>query len=423
MKPDTIGGRPLPALRHTHLRHAAAVLARVRDESIPADLALRELFAQHRNAGSRDRAAIMELVYGVLRDWYPLGAALGTATPLELCAAHALRAHALAPARLPALEGVDAGALAQKLAAFDPARLDAAARHNLPAWLWEALQAQYGAEAPALAGALNAAATVDLRVNTLKANLEQARQALREDGIDAEPIAGVEAGLRLPKREALQRTRAFRDGWIEPQDAGSQRLAAFVAPAPGEVVVDFCAGAGGKTLALGALMRNRGELHAFDVSRARLARGEPRLARSGLTIARPQALAHERDARLQPLLERCDAVLVDAPCSSTGALRRNPELRLRAIDLPELAATQGAILEAAARLVRPGGRLVYATCSLLAAENEAITAAFTSYHPEFVPDGELVLLPHRDGTDGFYAARLRRGRRPHAVIPPAAMQR
>lgn len=408
MTSNTIGGRPLSPLRHTHLRHAAAALARVRDEGTPADFALRELFAQHRSAGSRDRAAITRLVYGVLRDWYPLRAALGEATPLELCAAHALRAHALTAAQLPAIEGLDAAALAARLAAFDPAALDAAARHNLPAWLWQALQAQYGAEAAALADALNAEATVDLRVNTLKADREQARQALREDGIEAEPIAGVDTGLRLPKREALQRTRAFRDGWIEPQDAGSQRLAAFVAPSPGETVVDFCAGAGGKTLALGALMRNRGVLHAFDVSRARLARSEPRLARSGLTIARPQALTHERDARLNPLLDRCDAVLVDAPCSSTGALRRNPELRLRTIDLSDLAAEQGAILEAAARLVRPGGRLIYATCSLLAAENEEIAAAFISYHKEFEPDGELILLPHRDGTDGFYAVRLRR---------------
>jgi 16S rRNA (cytosine967-C5)-methyltransferase len=406
MKPDTIGSRPVSAPRHTHLRHAAAVLERVREGGAPADRALRELFAQHRNAGSRDRAAITELVYGVLRNWFALRAALGDASMLELCAAQALRATGLDAAQLPALEGLDAPALARRLAAFDAATLDDAARHNLPQWLWEALRAQYGAEAPALADALNAEATVDLRVNTLKAARAQAQQALREDGIAAEPIAGVDTGLRLARREALQRTRAFRDGWVEPQDAGSQQLAAFVAPAPGETVVDFCAGAGGKTLALGALMRNRGTLHAFDTSRQRLARSEPRLARSGLSIVRTQVLGHERDARLQPLLEKCDAVLVDAPCSATGTLRRNPELRLRTLDLADLTATQGAILEAAARLVRPGGRLVYATCSLLAAENQAIAAAFASYHKEFVLDGELVRLPHRDGTDGFYAARL-----------------
>jgi 16S rRNA (cytosine967-C5)-methyltransferase len=406
MTPSTIGSSSPPTLRHTHLRHAAAVLARVIEGAVPADAALREAFAQQRSAGARDRASITRLVYGVLRDWYPLRAALADATPLELCAAHALRALGATAAALPMLEGIDAAALAARLAAFDRGTLGEAARHNLPDALWQALRAQYGAEAGALAEALNAEATVDLRVNTLKATREQAQLALREDGIESEPIAGLDTGLRLRKREALQRTRAFRDGWIEPQDAGSQRLAAFVAAAPGETVVDFCAGAGGKTLALGAHLRNRGRLLALDVSRERLARLAPRLARSGLGIVETLVLTHERDARLQPLLGRCDAVLVDAPCSATGTLRRNPEGRLRAPDLPELAATQGAILEAAARLVRPGGRLVYATCSVLAAENEEIAAAFASYQRDFEPDGELVLLPHRDGTDGFYAARL-----------------
>ena len=402
MTPSTIGSGA-PQLRHTHLRHAAATLAQVIGGTAPADAALRELFAQNRSAGSRDRAAITQLVYGVLREYFPLRAALGeSATALELCAAHALRTRA--PAQLPALEGLAPEALAQRLAAAGAP--GEAARHNLPAWLWDALRSQYGDEAGALAQALNTEATVDLRVNTLKGSREQARQLLLEDGIEAEPIEGVDTGLRLRQRAALQRTRAFRDGWVEPQDAGSQRLAAFVEAAPGETVADFCAGAGGKTLALGAAMRNRGRLHALDISRERLSRLTPRLARSGLTSVKTQVLSHERDARLQALLGCCDAVLVDAPCSSTGTLRRNPELRLRAPGLADLCATQGAILEGAARLVRPGGRLVYATCSLLAAENEEIAAAFISYHKEFEPDGELVLLPHRDGTDGFYACRL-----------------
>jgi 16S rRNA (cytosine967-C5)-methyltransferase len=414
---STIGSSAASALRHTHLRHAAAALAHAIDGAVPADAALRELFAQHRNAGARDRAAITHLVYGVLREWFALRAALGDgATPLELCAAHALRS-GTSLASLPAVEGLDAAALARRLAAFDANALDEAARHNLPAWLWDALRAQYGLDAAALADALNTEATVDLRVNTLKASRAQAQQALRDEGIEAEPIGGVDTGLRLGRRVALQRTRAFRDGWLEPQDAGSQRLAAFVAPAPGETVADFCAGAGGKTLALGAHMRNRGRLHAFDLSRERLARMTPRLARSGLTLVQPQVLSHERDARLQALLGRCDAVLVDVPCSATGTLRRNPELRLRAVDLSELAATQGAILEGAARLVRPGGRLVYATCSVLAAENEEIAAAFLSYHADFEPAGELALLPHRDGTDGFYAVRLLRRASSSAPTP------
>ncbi len=404
MTASTIGSGT-PVLRHVHLRHAADALAQVLDQRQPADVALRELFAAHRNAGSRDRATITTLLYGVLRDFFALRAALGAqASALELCAAHALRALDTAPDALPRLEGLDAAALAQRLA--QAAAPDAAAQRNLPAWLWQALEAQYGAEADALARALNAEAAVDLRVNTLKATREEAQRVLREDGVESEPIADLAAGLRLRQRVALQRMRAFRDGLVEPQDAGSQRLAVFVEPTPGEVIADFCAGAGGKTLALGALMKNRGELHALDTSRARLARLDPRLARSGLTIVRPQVLGHERDVRLQALLVRCDAVMVDVPCSGTGALRRNPEIRLRDLDLAELAANQGAILEAAERLVRPGGRLVYATCSVLAAENQDIVSAFLRSRPQYTLAAELTLLPHRDGTDGFYAARL-----------------
>lgn len=387
---------------------AADALAEVLKAQAPADAVLREIYAKHRNAGARDRARVTDLLYGVLRNYFPLRAALGeSATPLELCAAQALRAFALTPEALPRLEGLDAHEVARRLAATAPAPLDAATRHNAPAWLWSRLRAQYGdADAAALALALNQPARVDLRVNTLKASREQAAAALREDGVASAPAGHAAAGLRLEKREPLQRLRAFRDGWIEPQDEGSQLLAEFVAPKAGETVVDFCAGGGGKTLALGALMRDRGTLHAFDVSRARLAGLAPRLRRSGLSIVRPQALHGERDPRLGALARRCDAVLVDAPCSATGTWRRNPELRLREPDLPALAAQQRAILEAAAALVRPGGRLVYATCSVLKEENQDVAAGFLAAHPEFRDDGELVLLPHRDGTDGFYGARF-----------------
>ena len=392
-------------LRHTHLQHAAAVLERVVRGEIPADDALRERFAQHRNAGSRDRATITALLYGVLRNYFALRAALGeNASALELCAAHALRSGMTQA--LPALEGIAPEALAARLTQAAPP--DDAARHNLPSWLWQALQAEYGSAAAALAQALNAEGTVDLRVNTLKTTREQAAEALRAESIESDAIEGLDAGLRLRKRAALQNTRVLRDGWIEPQDAGSQRLALFVAPAAGETVVDFCAGAGGKTLALGALMRNRGALHALDTSRGRLARFEPRLARSGLSIVQAQVLRNERDTRLRDLVERADAVLVDAPCSGTGTLRRNPELRLRPLDLDAQVATQRSILDAAARLVRPGGRLVYATCSVLKAENPGVVTAFLESHPDFRQAGELILLPHRDGTDGFYAARLAR---------------
>ena len=214
------------------------------------------------------------------------------------------------------------------------------------------------------------------------------------------------------------------------QDEGSQLLALLTEARRGEMVVDFCAGAGGKTLALGAMMRNTGRLYAFDVSAHRLAALKPRLARSGLSNVYPAGITHERDDRVKRLAGKIDRVLVDAPCSGLGTLRRNPDLKWRQSEksVAELTAKQASILDSAARLVKSGGQLVYATCSVLEAENEAIVRAFTEAHPDFemldaaevltrqkveqaaslCHDGMLRLWPHRHGTDGFFAAVWRR---------------
>ena len=366
------------SIRPAHLRFAAEALGLILPRRAPADAILRAQF-QRTRAGSKDRAAISALVYGVLRNYFPLRAELGeAAAPLDLITAHAERGVLPGSNLLPTIEG--------------------------------ALIEQYGAdEAARLAAGLNEPATVDLRVNTLKGTREAAIAALAEDNIAAVPLPGTPNGLRLAKREALQRTRALRQGLIEPQDEGSQRLAEFVAAKPGELVADFCAGAGGKTLALGAAMKNEGELWAFDVNKARIAPLADRVTRAGLTIVREQMIRDENDTRLQAHTRKFNAVLVDSPCSALGTLRRNPELRLTAPDLPALADLQGRILAAAAKLVREGGRLIYATCSVLRAENEDVVAAFLAAHPDFRQQGDpMVLLPHRDGTDGFFAVRLRR---------------
>jgi 16S rRNA (cytosine967-C5)-methyltransferase len=209
------------------------------------------------------------------------------------------------------------------------------------------------------------------------------------------------------------------------QDEGSQLLGFLLEPKRGEMVVDFCAGAGGKTLLLGALMRNTGRLYAFDVSDKRLANLKPRLARSGLSNVHPARIEHERDQKIKRLAGKADRVLVDAPCSGLGTLRRNPDLKWRQDEasVAELTVKQAAILDAAATLVRPGGRLVYATCSLLSAENDDIVAAFLEKHPDFslLPaaavlgkqgiacEGDVLrLLPHLHNTDGFFAAALER---------------
>jgi 16S rRNA (cytosine967-C5)-methyltransferase len=226
----------------------------------------------------------------------------------------------------------------------------------------------------------------------------------------------------------LSKLTLFEKGVIEVQDEGSQLLALLLDAKRGEMVADFCAGAGGKTLALGAAMRNTGRLYAFDTSAHRLEAMKPRLARSGLSNIHPVAIAHERDDRIKRLRGKMDRVLVDAPCTGLGTLRRNPDLKWRQTPeaVAELTVKQAAILASAARLLKPGGRLVYATCSLLPAENEEIAQAFSAAHPNFkpllvkdlltdfevsqpenlcTPDGlYLRLWPHRHGTDGFFAA-------------------
>jgi 16S rRNA (cytosine967-C5)-methyltransferase len=312
------------------------------------------------------------------------------------------------------VEVVDTSTLAPKL------------RHNLPDWLAQRLQASLGDDFWALATALNESAPLDLRVNVLKAKRGDVQAELATAGIDAQPTPFSPVGLRVQGKPAINKLGAFTRGEIEVQDEGSQLLALLTDAKRGEMVVDFCAGAGGKTLALGASMRNTGRLYAFDVSGHRLDALKPRLARSGLSNVYPAQIAHERDERIKRLAGKIDRVLIDAPCSGLGTLRRNPDLKWRQSPAAvlELHAKQSAILASASRLLKLGGRLVYATCSLLEMENEAVVDAFNQAQPEFVPldatqalarahvalpenlvqGPYLRLWPHRHATDGFFAA-------------------
>jgi 16S rRNA (cytosine967-C5)-methyltransferase len=263
-------------------------------------------------------------------------------------------------------------------------------------------------------------------VNSIKANREDVIAELATAPIVAEPVPYAPLGLRVQKKPALQNLPLFKQGAIEVQDEGSQVLAQILGARRGEMVVDFCAGAGGKTLALGALMRNTGRLYAFDVSEKRLSKLKPRLARSGLSNVHPVVIAHERDAKVKRLAGKIDRVLVDAPCSGLGTLRRNPDVKWRQQEggIAEMQEKQASILDGAARLVKGGGRLVYATCSLLNEENDAVVEQFLATHDDFhlVPmsdvlaeqkiglgmDKYLKLLPHKHNTDGFFAAVLER---------------
>ena len=301
-------------------------------------------------------------------------------------------------------------------------------KHNLPPWLAEALETQLGEEFWPLVDSLQHTAGLDVRVNTLLAKRSDVQADLVAHGIEVVPTPFSPWGLRMNAKPNLSKLALFEKGLIEVQDEGSQLLALLVDAKRGEMVADFCAGAGGKTLALGASMRNTGRLYAFDTSAHRLDALKPRLARSGLSNIHPVAIAHERDERIKRLRGKMDRVLVDAPCTGLGTLRRNPDLKWRQTPdaVAELSVKQTDILASAARLPKSGGRLVYATCSLLPEENEQIAQAFSLAHPNFkplpikdllteldvdqaaslcTPDGlYLRLWPHRHATDGFFAA-------------------
>lgn len=407
--------------------HAEAVLGQLLRFDHPADAVVSRYFREHRQLGHADRAFVAETVFAVLRR----GRSLEARCAGRLTDRHRLLV-ALAITRgwslrelAPVLNANEAGwlAAAKSMAEAD---MPPAVRCDLPDWLYERLLTQYSAdEIIELAEALNRPAPLDLRANTLKTSRDALLEQLAAADIAAVPGQLSPLSIRLRDKPALAKHPLFLGGLFEVQDEGSQLLGLVVEAKRGEMVVDFCAGAGGKTLLLGAQMRNTGRLYAFDVSDKRLTNLKPRLARSGLSNVHPVRIEHERDTRVKRLAGKADRVLVDAPCSGLGTLRRNPDLKWRQGEesIAELTAKQTAILDAAATLVRPGGRLVYATCSLLTAENEAIVDSFLARHPDFAllpvstvlerqgvafAGDMLRLLPHRHDTDGFFAAVLER---------------
>jgi 16S rRNA (cytosine967-C5)-methyltransferase len=393
----------------------------------PADGVVSAYFRAHRALGPRERHTLAETVYAVLRQ--------------RLLFQHFAQTGSGAPERRLAILGWQGSesylqsALdsherhwLQRCRDVDVSTLQDKLRHNLPDWLAGALRDQLPAtEFWALTQALNQPAPMDLRVNTLKAKRESVQRELQDAGIDAQPTPFSPWGLRVAGKPALNKLGVFTRGEVEVQDEGSQLLALLTDAKRGEMVVDFCAGAGGKTLALGAAMRNTGRLYAYDTSGHRLDAMKPRLARSGLSNVHPVQLTHERDERIKRMAGKIDRVLIDAPCSGLGTLRRNPDLKWRQSPkaIQELKLKQQSILDSAARLLKSGGRLVYATCSLLRAENEDVATAFELTQADAfaaLPVGELLaqaqvpraeeiddggrlrLWPHRHGTDGFFAA-------------------
>lgn len=403
----------------------------------PADAVLADWFRGHRFAGSGDRRAIREGVYtdfraGALRRWAVQSAGGEADSPrLRVIAGMALHA----PDEIDALfDGAGYGppplsgeetALAAAIGGLDPASAPDHVAGNCPETLYSLFLDQWGDGAAEELAALNRTAPVDLRVNTLRATRDEAQARLAADGYAAEPTPFSPAGLRSDTRGNFQQLGAFREGMIEPQDESSQLVTMLVDIEPGQRVIDYCAGAGGKALALAAAAENQADIVACDVSRARLAHTEPRAARLGVEGLR--SLAVPADHAPDELAGWADRVLIDAPCSGTGTWRRSPDMRWRTS--PEMIAAcsreQDKLLDTAATLLRADGRIIYAVCSVLESEGRARVDEFLDRHRDFqrVPIAdvlgpemiarlgcgeELVLTPKRHNTDGMYAAVLAR---------------
>ncbi|MDA8389620.1 MAG: RsmB/NOP family class I SAM-dependent RNA methyltransferase [Gammaproteobacteria bacterium] len=387
-----------------------------------ADAIMERFFRAHKSLGGRERGQVAEITYGCLRHYRRLTAIAGDTAPLAVVGAYLAAIDGLSERALAALglRGADGLVTAARTQSHWPWPVTA----SVPDWLADQLTQALGAdEAQALARAWLEPAPLDIRCNTIRGDRASLMAHLQAEKEELQPTPYSPWGLRRSSRAPLFRTAAFREGRFEVQDEASQLIAPLLEVRRGERVVDFCAGAGGKTLHIGALMGNGGTLYAFDTSIKRLDRMRARIARAGLDNIRIQAISGHLDQKVKRLHGKIDRVLVDAPCSGTGTLRRSPDIKWRVTPaaVARLADEALAILVAAAQLVRPGGRLVYATCSVLPAENEEVTAAFLRARPEFIPldtpailrrrgialpgtaQGALHLLPHRHGTDGFFA--------------------
>jgi 16S rRNA (cytosine967-C5)-methyltransferase len=426
----------MPAAR---IQAAIELLDEVLATDRPADGVLSAYFRARRFIGAKDRRAVSDQVWRVLRYRARLTWALGTAAPDArlLVAANLVRGES---------KSVDAAAGFYSGAKNGPLPLSVNERRMIerartqnaddaprpikfecPEWLLEKIDAAFSEDADTEILALGQEAALDLRVNTLKASRDEVLTSLKGEGHDASPTPLSPLGVRLPARIALGAHKGFRDGLFEVQDEASQICAQLVGARPGEAVIDLCAGAGGKTLAIAASMRNKGRLVACDVSVGRLERSKLRLRRAGVHNATLRVI-EDSDKWLKRQASTFDRVLVDAPCSGTGAWRRNPDARwhLAPENLANLTVTQDGLLDRAAQLVKPGGRLVYATCSLLPDENTERVQAFLARNDKFqtrpisevwqavfdtsCPSSEpfLTLTPARHGTDGFFVAILDR---------------
>lgn len=406
----------------------AEVLGQILQWEHPADAVLSQWMRKQKNMGGRDRAEVTNAVFDVLRHLrrYRYLAESGVGSGTRRLAVLGLLNTWDKDCRA-VLDDAEQAWVAHVIN-LDALEMPFAVRYSLPDWLAEHIQAM--PDAQALAAELNKEAPLDLRINPLKIDRDTLLQQWDTPEMQRykpQPTAYSPWGIRLRGRPYVAGWSAYEKGEIEVQDEGSQLLAALIAPKRGEMIIDFCAGAGGKTLLIGALMRSTGRLYAFDTSAARLARAKPRFARSGLSNVVPVVISEANDTRVKRLAGKAHRVLVDAPCSGTGTLRRNPDLKWRQHppSIDHYVAIQRDILQRAAKCVAPAGRLVYATCSMLKAENQDQVEWFLQEHPHFelvdvnsiiaarspaltMSGAFLELRPDYHQTDGFFAAVLQR---------------
>ncbi|WP_066567540.1 RsmB/NOP family class I SAM-dependent RNA methyltransferase [Snodgrassella sp. CFCC 13594] len=415
----------------TQLQASADILAQILTFRQPADVVLSSAFRRQRKLGRQDRHEIAETVFAAVRHLEKITTALPKPSrePRRTALAALVLGRGLSVAAVAHLCSEEDRVWLEALKANKAtwaSRLATAA--ELPQWLIECLRLNRYDDAQIMqfGRSLTAGASLDVRVNTLKAKRDKVLAQLQAEGLACTATPYSPWGIRFADKPALNQHPLFLNGSLEVQDEGSQLLALLTGVKRGQMAVDFCAGAGGKTLAMGAMMAGSGRLYAFDVAEKRLANLKPRMVRAGLTNIHPQRIESETDARVERLRGKADCVLVDAPCSGLGTLRRNPDLKYRQSQahIHALCVQQQAILQAAAPLVRPGGRLVYATCSVLPEENQAQVAAFLQTHPQWqlVPvstllaeakigldTGEFLQLSTAEHhTDGFFAAVLAR---------------
>lgn len=410
-------------LTPAHLETATAALRAVLPLEHPADSILRHFFRDNPKLGVNDRAFIAETVFGILRHRFFLERVIDIATPRSLLLGYLAKFHGM---NLRELTPLATEAEAKWIAQLKAARVESqplAVQAEFPDWLAEKLLGcMEEREILDLGRSMQEPAPLDLRVNAFLANREEVLALLKSDGVEGEATPYSPVGIRLSGKPGINRNELFTTGKVEVQDESSQLLGYLLAPRRRDMVVDFCAGAGGKSLMLGAFMRSQGRIYAFDTSEKRLSNLKPRLKRSGLSNLHPQLIVNENDLKVKRLAGKIDRVLVDAPCSGLGTLRRNPDLKWRQSphSIEELKRKQAAILSSAANLLKPGGRLVYATCSFLPEENQEIVENFLAAHPRFallncadllaqqkipLDTGVFMQLsPQLHQTDGFFAA-------------------